>query len=308
MGDGGEAGGGDGLADAFAFFVGQVDLELLGVFGEVLVEDGLGLIDDDIGAFPGGDAAEEEDVLILVELGVEGKGIAEVDADGGVDFFCAGVVLFHELLDEDEFFREGHFFRGGDTGGLEESADGLLGEVEGSDALVFGPFIDGAMGLDIDGGEGEFIEPAGDMALGVEVTGGLAGAHGDAEDSVDAECHGGGQGGDIAVVGDFERDVPGLLEAVEEGADFGIEEILGDGAEEGGDLDLVVHIDPCGAASDGIDTGEVFGGELESFVDGFEVDFGVGLVFGVPAYFGGEDCFPVLDGGEFVVTGAEVEA
>ncbi|MFM1945123.1 MAG: hypothetical protein RI897_4105 [Verrucomicrobiota bacterium] len=123
------------------------------------------MVDDDIGAFACGDPAEKEYVLILVELGIEGEGVAEVDADGGVDFFCAGVVLFHEFLDEDEFFREGHFFRGGDAGGLEESADGLLGEVEGADALVFGPFIDGALGLDVDRGEGEFIEPAGDVAL-----------------------------------------------------------------------------------------------------------------------------------------------
>ncbi|MFM1945122.1 MAG: hypothetical protein RI897_4104 [Verrucomicrobiota bacterium] len=136
----------------------------------------------------------------------------------------------------------------------------------------------------------------------------MAGAHGDPEDAVDAEGHGGCEGGDVAVVSDFEGDVPGLLEAVEEGADFGVEEVLGDGTEEGGDLDFVVHVDTCCATADGIDAGEVFSCELEAFVDGLEVDFGVGLVFGVPGDFGGKDGFPVFDGGEFIVTGAEVEA
>ena len=76
-----------------------MELELAGEFGEFEFEDLTGAVEDDVRAWTGGDAAENEDVADVVEVGVVGDGVAQVCADCFVDFSSAGIVLLHERLD-----------------------------------------------------------------------------------------------------------------------------------------------------------------------------------------------------------------
>ena len=305
----GEAGGGDGLAVAFFFFVGDVEGEARCQGWEFEAEDFFGGGEKVVAAGAAGDAAEDEDVVEVVEVRVVREGVAEVGADGLVDFLRAGIAFGHEGLHELEFFGEGQAEVGGDAGGDEEAADGLLGEVLRADAVVAAPFVAGGVGAVIDGGEGEFVEPGGDVAVAVDVAGREAGAEGEAEDGVFSKGHRAGEGGDFAVVDDFEGDAgPGLLDFAENIFYAALEDFLGDAAEEGGDFDAVVHIDPGGAAADGIDAGQVGGGAAEGVKDAVEVVLRVGLEVGVPDGFVAEDDGAVDDGGDFAVAAAEVEA
>lgn len=246
----------------------------------------------------------------VVEVGVVGEGVAEVDADGVVDLGGALVAIGHEGLDVFEFFGEAHFgVFDGDAGGGEEAADGLLGEVLDAAAVVAGPFVGGGVCAVVDGGEGEFVEPGGDVAFGVDVAGGGAGAEGEAEDGVDAEGHGAGEGGDLAVVGDFEGDaVPGFAEFEEDVFDVGFEIGGGDAAEKAGDFDAVVDVNAGAGAADGVDAGEVRGGAFEGVHDFVEVPAGIFLGDWIPDDFFGEDGDAILDGGDFAIGAAEVEA
>ena len=304
-----EAGGGDGLAVAFFFFVGEVEGEARCQGGEFAAEDFFGGGEEVIAAGAAGDAAEDEEVVDVVEVGVVREGVAEVGADGLVNFLRARIAFGHEGLHEFEFFGERQAEVGGDAGGDEEAADGLLGEVLRADAVVAAPFVARGVGAVVHGGEGEFVDPGGDVAVAVDVAGGEAGAEGEAEDGVFAEGHRAGEGGDFAVVDDFEGDAgPGLLDFVENIFDPLLEDFLGHAAKERGDFHAVVHIDAGGAAADGIDAGQMRGGAAEGVEDAVEVVLRVDLEVGVPDGFVAEDDGAVDDGGDFAVAAAEVEA
>lgn len=99
-----ERGGGHGLAMSFLFFVGEMELD--GAVREHGAEDFPGGIDHEITAGAGGDPAEEEEVIDVVEPGVPGNGAAEVDAEGAVEVFGTWVGGGHGLLDLDQLFWE----------------------------------------------------------------------------------------------------------------------------------------------------------------------------------------------------------
>ncbi len=146
------------------------------------------------------------------------------------------------------------------------------------------------------------------MALGVEVTGGLARAHGHAEDAGLADRQHPGQGRDLAVVDDLEGHAPGRGQAVEDVADLGFEQVRRHGPEQGGDADLVADDDAGRRAADGVDAGEVGGGPAEALVDHAVVIIGIGLGRGRPGDLLAPDRLAVDDRGDLVVAGAEVEA
>jgi hypothetical protein len=151
-------------------------------------------------------------VANIVEVGVVREGVAEECADGLVNFFGAFVAGVHELLDFLEFFGQWKLRWKFDSAAAVQACDGLLGKIEGADAVVAGPFVDGGLRIVIDWCEGEFVKPGGDVAVGSDVAACGAGAHRDAEDGIDAERHRAGEGGDFAVVCHFEWDViPGAL-------------------------------------------------------------------------------------------------
>ncbi len=152
------------MAYAAHFFVGDVHFDFIEGFGELFGKHFAGGVEDDVAAFAGGDAAEDEHVVEVVEVEVVGDGVAEVGADGLVDGGGAFVAGLHEFLDFDESFGESHFVGEIDFGSGEEFVDGLLGEVECADAGVAGPFVGGGLGVVVNGGEGEFVEPAEDAS------------------------------------------------------------------------------------------------------------------------------------------------
>ena len=305
----GEGGGGDGLAVAFHLFVGGGHGELFGELGELGFEEIGGFLEDEIATGARGDPAEDEEVLDVVELGVVGDGVAEAGADGVVDFPGTVVAGLHGVLDFDELFGEGHAAEV-EAGGFGEAGDALLGEVLDAAAAVFGPFVEGGVFAVVDGGKGEFVEPRGDVAVGIAVADGLGGAHGDAEKGVGIHAHGAGEGGDFAVVDDVKGDVvPFLAEIAEDGADFFVVDGgVGDAAKEGGDADFVLDVDAGCGTTDGIDAREVGGGAGEGVADAVEVVLRIGLEVGVPGDFFGEDDFAIDDGGGFAIGAAEVEA
>jgi hypothetical protein len=214
----GKAGGCDGLADSFGFLVGKMEGECGAEVGEFAIEDLPGFAEDEIPGAAGGNAAEDEEMAQIVHGGVLCESITEIDADGFEDGDGSGIAFLVKILNEFELVG-GVSGRQWDVGGWGEAHDGLLGEVLGAAADVTGPFIGGGVGAVIDGGKGEFVEPSCDAALRVEVTGGLTRAHGDAEECLNAEGHGAGECGDVAVVDDLEWNAPFLLEAEEEGFD-----------------------------------------------------------------------------------------
>ena len=81
-GNGRKAGRGDGLAVTLLLLIGDVISNALGDFGELGAEDFGGGGEDQIAARAGEDAAEHEEVAHVVEIGVGGDVVAEVDADG----------------------------------------------------------------------------------------------------------------------------------------------------------------------------------------------------------------------------------
>jgi hypothetical protein len=278
-----------------------------GEFREIGVQDLARHAKDEVPPGSRGDAAEREEVLEGVMVGILGQGIAEVDADGFEDAGRAWIALLMEVLHGFELVR-GMPDRKGDPGVVSEAHHGLLGEILHPAAKVARPFIGGGVRMVIDGSEGEFVEPTGDATFGVEVTGRLAGAHGDAQEPMHAERHGAGEGGDIAVVGDFEGNAPFTLQAMEQRFYVGIEAGGRHGTEERGDHDMIVDVDAGGTAADGIDAREMLGGELEAVVDAVVVEFRIRLVFGVPGDFRGEDRFAILDGSELIIAGAEIKS
>src|ERR1017187_9941125 len=193
--------------------------------------------------------------------------------------------------------------------GAKPRADSLLGKVLRADAGIAGPFVDGRVFAVVDGDEGELVEPGGDIALRGDVAGGKRAAEGDAEDSIVVEGHGTGQRGDFAIVDHVEGNaVPGRLEIEKEAADSRVEHVLGDGAIERADADLVGHVDAGGTAADGIDARQMGGGPLQRIVHTVVVILGVALHGGVPGDLVAEDDFAFDDGGALAVAGAQVEA
>ena len=115
--------------------------------------------ENQVAALAGEHAAEHEQIAHVVEIGVGGDVVAEVDADGLVDLAGALVAGGHEFLHLLELDGERHLGGKIDAGGREQAADGLLREVLRADAGVAGPFVDGRVFAVIHGDEGEFVEP-----------------------------------------------------------------------------------------------------------------------------------------------------
>ena len=218
---------------AFVLFVGHVEADLGGEGRKFSRQHRLGFAQDHFASGTAGDAAEDEHVAQVIEVGPMGHGIAEAGADGLVEacgpFIAGGHVFlnFHEALGQRE--------RGGDVEacGRDEASDGLLAEELDAAAAVAAPFVGRTIRPVIDRGEGQFIEPTGDVALGGDQTSRGAGAHGDAEHGVDAERHGGGQRGDFAVIHHVEGDaIPLFAEGEEDVSDMGVEVFFGDATEQ----------------------------------------------------------------------------
>ena len=175
---------------------------------------------------PGQHAAEHQQIAHLVEIGVGGDVVAEVDADGLVDpagarsspaaiSFCTCSSLTGSGISVGRSIPAGASSR----------SDGLLREVLRAHAAVAGPFVRRGVLAIIHRHEGEFVQPRRDRALRRDVAGGQAAAHGDAEHGAIVERHRAGERGDFAIVHHVERNAaPGLLQVEEQPAHARVEE------------------------------------------------------------------------------------
>ncbi len=304
-----QAGGGDGLSVTLHLFVRGVEFDFRGQLRELVAENGAGLIEDDPPAVARADAPEEEQVVEIIKVCVVGQRIPEVHANRLVNSGGAFVALGHAALDGFELFGQRGAFIHAEPGGGNEPPDGLLRKILHAATMVAAPLIARGVLADIDRDEGKLVQPPGDLPLGIDVTGGLARAHGNAEDGVGLQGHGPGQRGNVAVIGHSKgHAAPLLLELAEQAADAAIKVFRGNAAKERTGAGLIIDIDTGGAAADGIDAGKLRGGQLQAVADAVEVIGRVGLKVGVPLDLLGEDDLAVDEGGAFAVAAPEVEA
>ena len=166
----------------------------------------------------------------------------------------------------------------------------------------------GRVGAVVHRHEGQFVEPAGDVARVIHVAGRLAGAHRDAQHRVFAERHGAGQRRHFAVVHDLQRHAQFLADAQEHAGDLLVEVLLRHAAEERGHAHAVVDVDAGGAAADGVQARQLRGGAADGVQDALVVVVRIALVARVPDHLLAEDGFAVDHGAGLAVAGAQVEA
>ena len=140
----------------------------------------------------------------------------------------------------------------------------MLAEILHRAASVARPFVARPVRTIVDGYESQLAEPVGEVASLVDVTCGDARTHGYAEHGVAPKRHRGGQGGDVAVVEDFEWHAIGLGQIQEDIPHLGVEDVvIGDSPEERCDADLVVHVDAGRRTADGVHARQMAGGEIQ---------------------------------------------
>ena len=125
-----------------------------------------------------------------------------------------------------------------------QSHDRLLREILRAAADVAGPFVGRSAGIVVDRGEGEFVEPAGDAALGIEKTGRLARAHRDTQHAIFAQGHCSGKRGHVAVVGHLERHTPFPAQVQKQRLDLLLEQVWWHAAKQRRDHHLVIDVNP----------------------------------------------------------------
>ena len=294
---------------ALELLVGNVEADR--EFGELLFEHFPGGVEDDRTAFAGGDAAEQQQMLELVEVRIVGERVAEVAADGAVDGGGARIVFGHRFLYELELLRQRGPGGEVETGLARDAAHRLLRQIACPDAEVAGPFVARSVGSGavVHRRECEFIQVVGQAAVGTDIADRLAGSHREAEQPVLSEADRPGQRGDFAVIQYDERHAGELFgDFKEDRPDSGCEFRFRNAAEQRRDARLVVHIDARGAAADRVDAGELGGGPLQRIDDPGAVVIDVLLEIRVPDDLLAVDGFAVLDRRAFAVGAAEVEA
>src|SRR5215203_902894 len=161
-----EAGGRDGLAVTLVVFVRHVDLDPCSQLGELIPEHGASPIDDKVAAAARRDAAQNEDVLQIIEIGEVRDAVAEIRPERLVDLPRPVITLGHEGLDQLQLLRERGVGRRVDAGDRHQSCDALLRKILGAHAVISRPFVNGPAGVQIDRHERELVEPRGDVSLG----------------------------------------------------------------------------------------------------------------------------------------------
>src|SRR6266542_1623532 len=270
----------------------------------------LGFLEDDRAPLARGDAAQNEDVLESIEFGALQEAISEVDADTLEDGARPFVARLEELLHGLELGARGVVRGELDARARRKPDDGVLRKVIDPRPSITGPFaVDGSLFSVIERGEGELVEPAGDVALLVDVAAGEARPHGDAEHGLIVQAHRSGERRHVTVVGDFDRHVAPFLGDIEvEGLDTLLEKIERDLAEQRGHARLVVDVNARRADADRVDSRQVLGGAADRIVDAVEVILRVAVEFGLPYHLAREDFLSIDHGGNFAIAAPRIEA
>mmetsp|Transcript_41795 Transcript_41795/g.119540 ORF Transcript_41795/g.119540 Transcript_41795/m.119540 type:complete len:389 (-) Transcript_41795:181-1347(-) len=168
--------------------------------------------------------------------------VAHEDTDGLVDFAGLGLQLgvLHGRLDllqalcvrhvaggvHARVLRH-HVGRQVDAALLGQPGRRTLAQVHGGVAPVRRPDVDSALRVDVEGVVGILVDPASQVAIGVDVAGALGAAEGDSEEAARADHLAARDGGHLAVVDDLDGDTAEL--------------VLGDVIEDG-HHPLLVHV------------------------------------------------------------------
>ena len=121
-------------------------------------------------------------MLDVVELGVQHHGVCQIRADGLENGLGAGVVLLHQCLNDLQLLRGRQIFVQRNAGGGRQLDDCVLGEILAAHAEIRGPLVLHGVLAQVNGGEGQLVDPAENILVLVHVAHGLGGTHGDAHD------------------------------------------------------------------------------------------------------------------------------
>jgi len=131
------------LADAPGFFTGNMQRDACGEMRELLFQDLFGGADNHIAEGAGRNASENQNMPQIIEPGVVGKRISEVDSDG----FCypsgCWITLISTLLHVLQPLGQVHSGIKVEARPLRQPVHRLLREIAGADPQVSGPFITG---------------------------------------------------------------------------------------------------------------------------------------------------------------------
>ena len=98
LADNGQACGCDGLANAAAALVGQVNGNLFCQLGELNLKNLLRVLEQDVSALTRGNASHKKHVLYIVEEGIVCNCISKICADAFIYLCGTAVALCHKLL------------------------------------------------------------------------------------------------------------------------------------------------------------------------------------------------------------------
>src|SRR5579859_1726093 len=120
-----QTGGGDGLPNAAALFVWQLDV-YMGKLGEFGFQNFIGPVKNQCATAAGSHPTKDQDVLEIVEVSVVSDGIAQVNADALPYIDRAFVSRFKLGLHKLQFISIDHILRHCDPGLWTKTENGLL--------------------------------------------------------------------------------------------------------------------------------------------------------------------------------------
>ncbi len=178
----------------------------------------------------------------------------------------------------------------------------------GSAPQIAAPLVGGRVFRIVDGSKGKFVQPSGHLALRIDVTRRLTGAHGQTQNCVLSKRHGSRQGGDVAVVDDLEGNVPFLSEIAEHWFYLFIKNIVWHTAKKGGDAWLILHVHPGGTATNGFDLRQVTRRLFQGIRDSRVMISRVFLIVRIPCSFLTENNFAIDHRRHLAIASSKIEA
>ena len=170
------------------------------------------------------------------------------------------------------------------------------------------PFIDGCVGIIVDGTKRQLVQPCGQLAPGRDVTARLAGAQRNAQHRVVLKGHGPGERCHFAIVHHDEGDsAPGALQVDEEISDLGLKKFSRHAAKEGTHARAIIDVDSGGASANRIHARQVTRGGFQPGHNFVEMISRVRRVAGIPNHFFGENDFAVDHRCHLAVRGPQVK-
>mmetsp|Transcript_25359 Transcript_25359/g.64635 ORF Transcript_25359/g.64635 Transcript_25359/m.64635 type:complete len:382 (-) Transcript_25359:510-1655(-) len=321
----GQGSRGDALTNTLEVIVSGVELNIR-VIGELFLQHLLRGVQDDVASIALAHAAQDHDVVDVIELAVLPERVAQVHAASLVNLRALFLLLGirHGLLDKLQTLRmvlvlDGPHFRvrefvmirDVDTALHCELRRATLSQVQVREAGVsaLGPRVRRSLRVQVEPEVAQLVDPAHQVAVLVGVAGSLAAAHRDAHDVALLDLLVGRQGCHLTIVDNLQGNVASQLlgKPLEDVNDLLLVHVRGHVREDVAPSGLVVCGDGTGgAAADGIDLGQGRLGQLQGIHDGIVVVLRV-RIGDIPLGLLRVQDLVVLDGDGLDVALAQVE-